>query len=189
MKYSPNRYVYKKYIDMGDECKDDPNCCPPAGSQLQSALDFRRKRMKQEIGFAVFTVIMTFSMWAILIGVALFSLYLLVKTLMRYVREKNSREQIRLIDSSSSTTSSNSISAGDDSSKYHSDNYKALPTKPSDLASHNLDRNVFLKNLNQKSESHKQMNRTLNKYFRKNYNRAAPDNIDQTVVLAEYDDW
>jgi len=73
--------------------------------------------------------------------------------------------------------------------KANNDNYQPIPYKTSVLASQNMYREKFMKNLDKKSETHKQMNNTLNKFFRKNYNKAAPDSIDETAVLAEYDDW
>lgn len=171
---------------MDKSCEGDPNCCPPAGSSLQSAQDLRRKRMNQEMTFAIFTVVATFGIWAVLIGLGIFSLVLLVKTILRYVRKRNTLEQVRMIDSSDANSMQDDASG---EQKENNDNYQPIPYKPSTLASQNMYRDSFMKNLDKKSERHKQMNKTLNKFFRKNYNKAAPDSIDETVVLAEYDDW
>jgi len=165
---------------MDKSCEGDPNCCPPTGSPIKSAQDLRRKRMNHEMTFAIFTVVSTFAIWTVLIGLGIFSLFLLVKTILQYIRKRNTLEQVHMIDSSDDVNGEQ---------KANNDNYQPIPYKTSVLASQNMYREKFMKNLDKKSETHKQMNNTLNKFFRKNYNKAAPDSIDETAVLAEYDDW
>ena len=158
--------------------------CRPLYSPFDSDEEYIKHRLNEEMAFSIMMTTTSFILCLILLAIMIYSVYKCVVLFREHLRKKKDAKNHELKAFIESKEKSRTLVSRFD----NNDNVSTLPNTMS-YASMNSDRAKFSKNINEKVEKYRHFNKNINRYFQRNFDKNAPEKIDDRILLQEHDNW